>query len=169
MPAGTGSGVIAIDLFVPGLPVPQGSKRALPIRKKVDGELRIVGSRVVDDNPVSLERWRGDVREAARRAWAGKALLDGPVAIDLVFWLPRPKSHYFTGRRAGVIRPDAPKYQAVKPDRDKLDRAVLDALTAVVFTDDSRAADGRTRKLYADDGRIGVAVRVADLRDTFPI
>ncbi len=78
---------------------------------------------------------------------------EGPVGIDLHFGLPKPKS--------------APKKRRVwpdkRPDLDKLTRAVLDALTYVVYADDSQVVEIRATKDY---GAPGVAVeihRIAEL------
>jgi crossover junction endodeoxyribonuclease RusA len=60
------------------------------------------------------------------QVWHG-APLPGPVAVELEFVMPRPSA---TPKRR---TPPAVK----KPDVDKLIRAVFDALTKVVWTDDS--------------------------------
>jgi crossover junction endodeoxyribonuclease RusA len=64
------------------------------------------------------------------------------VAIELHFGLPKPKS--------------APKRRRVwpdkRPDLDKLIRAVLDALTQVIFADDSQVVEIRATKDYVAPG-----------------
>ena len=37
----------------------------------------------------------------------------------------------------------------VKPDRDNLDKVVLDALTGLLWRDDCQVSDGRLTKMYA--------------------
>lgn len=106
---------------VTGLPAAQGSKRH-------------VGNGRVIEMSRAVGPWREAVRAEVQRAMAGCLPFDGPVAVWLSFWLPRPKS---LPRR--VLRP------AKRPDLDKLARAVLDGLTAGGAWHD----DGQVVKLVA--------------------
>ena len=77
--------------------------------------------------------------------------------------MQRPKSHFGTGRNAGKLKPSAPKYPAVKPDVDKLSRAVHDALTiANVIDDDSRIVIDHNEKHYAVE-QTGASIEVISL------
>jgi len=96
-----------------GEPVPQGSGR--PIRAG-NGHLHVVA-----DNP-RLQPWRDAVTWHARQALAGHSPLEG--AVELTFTFARPRGHY--GRQG--LRSSASRDHAVRPDPDKLARAVLDAL-----------------------------------------
>jgi Holliday junction resolvase RusA-like endonuclease len=126
-----------------GVPVPQGSKKAFKHRHTG----RVV---MTDDNP-NLAAWRDTVAYAARAAWAGRAPLTAPVTASLVFYLPRPASHYGTGRNAGILKASAPLHPTVKPDLDKLVRAVFDSLTtAGVWKDDALCWGESAWKNYAD-------------------
>lgn len=49
--------------------------------------------------------------------------------------LRRPKDHFST---AGVIKQWAPRFPTKKPDLDKTLRAIKDALTGIVYVDDSQ-------------------------------
>lgn len=134
-----------LDFFVEGTPVPQGSKNAY-----VRG-----GRAVLVDANKRLRPWRAAVRVAAEAAVedAGWETLDGPCHVSLAFTMPLPKRP-----RWGV--------PAVKPDIDKLTRAVFDALTdAGVWQDDSRVVSMKATKRYAGgDGAIpGVWVEVESL------
>lgn len=93
-----------------------------------------------------LADWRHAVASEAR-ARAPKAPWSGPVVVALTFKLQKPKS--------------APKsrrvYPAKPPDIDKLVRAVLDALTGVVFEDDKQVLQLWAEKDYGVPGvRISV-------------
>ena len=134
-----------LDFFVEGTPVPQGSKNAY-----VRGGRAVL----VDANP-RLKAWRAQVRAAAEAAIAedGWETLDEPCRAYLGFVMPRPQRP----------RWDVP---AVKPDLDKLTRAVFDALTdAGVWRDDSRVVSMEVTKKYEDeDGAVpGVLVEVQSL------
>lgn len=154
-----------ITFTVRGLPAPQGSKRAF--RNKHSGRIQQV------ESSKRVAPWRSDVRDAAMAALDNEVLggrpnpgyaLTGPVAVELAFRWPRPKGHYGTGRNAGVLKPAAPVWPATLPDLDKLARAVLDALTGIVWVDDAQVVDLGLRKRYADGEGPGVTVTVSDLR-----
>src|SRR5699024_7947809 len=78
-----------------------------------------------------LKVWRQVVTLNARSVAAQQAW-EPPTAVwaDLVFYLPRPKSHYRTGRYVGQLKPSAPTVHITNPDGDKLTRAVFDSLVA---------------------------------------
>lgn len=117
-------GAPVLDVFVPGVPQPQGNHRVSR------------AGYTYEANP-KLKPWRDAVVLIARRAWLGRPPLDQPVAVDVFFAMPRPKRPKF----------DRP---ATKPDADKLQRAIGDALeTAGVVANDSRIVMWRSSKVYA--------------------
>jgi crossover junction endodeoxyribonuclease RusA len=123
---------------VNGTPAAQGSKRAFVIG----------GKAVMVDADKKLKPWRQAVTDAAAAARGDDPLFMGPVRVRVRFVFPRPKSHYGTGRNAEVLKNSAPAYVATRPDVDKLLRAVFDALTGVVFKDDSQVAVAESVKAY---------------------
>ena len=140
-----------------GRPVPQGSKRAVPMRA-TGKPTRIA---MIEDNP-HLRSWRGLVAEEARIAMLearAEDLFAGAIDVVLTFNLLRPKSHFGTGRNASRVLPSAPPEPAVMPDIDKLVRGVLDALTGVVFRDDAQVTSLMARKTYGTPERLEVVVR----------
>lgn len=160
IPAEPGPGPVTFT--VRGTPFPQGSKKAMPIYRKVGGK-RVFTGRVamVDDNKQGLAAWRTPVTLRCRQAMSRRAPLDGPVRVDIVFYLKRPAGHYGTGRNAGILKPSAPLFPSVKPDLDKLERATMDALTAGgAFTDDARVVALSSTKVYADAHDPGATITV---------
>ncbi len=130
-----------------GIPQPQGSSSAF-IPK---GWKRAI---VTSANP-KLKGWRLTVGAAAlaalRSAHASKPLFPKgqPVAIDLQFYLPRPK------RQKG----DRPHVST--PDSDKLARGICDALTGILYADDAQVNEITLRKAYAPtDGQPSVEIFV---------
>lgn len=147
---------LSLIFSVSGLPAPSGSRRVVPIRRR-DGSqtYRLVADKKVSD-------WIATVRCKAQEAMAGQPPWDGPLHVHLEFRFPRPKSHYRGGRRdKDRLRPNAPKLAAKRPDLDKLCRAILDALTGVVYLDDAQVAYLQARKAYTDDGPPCVYVSVS--------
>lgn len=130
--------------FAYGVPVPQGSMVPAIMWPKGGGQpmpyLR-------SDNAGALRKWRGVITGMAKVVHNGRPPIDSPVAVYLEFSLPRPKSV----RRA---------HHSVKPDVDKLVRAVLDGLTkARVWVDDSRVVSLAAHKLYGDIPGVWIVVR----------
>lgn len=138
--------------FVSGMPAPQGSKRGFPVKRK-NGT---VGVAITESAGERVKTWRQDVRETALQVmedvgWETVPRHQG-VRVDITFWFPRPKSHYGTGANVSRMKPSAPRHHLVKPDKDKLERAVLDALTSAgVYVDDSQVVVGTTEKLWGGD------------------
>jgi Holliday junction resolvase RusA-like endonuclease len=122
--------VRSLSFQVFGDPVPQGSKRAFVVKNRPV---------VVDDNKATLRSWRSAVIDAARAEINGDAPELGPIRVTLMFFLRRPQRP-----KAGV--------PIVKPDIDKLARAVLDGMMdAGVFRDDSQVTTLTARKRYTTE------------------
>jgi Holliday junction resolvase RusA-like endonuclease len=132
-----------LTFTVYGTPIPKGSTKAFVPK----GWKRAI---ITHDNP-RTKGWQQEILEAALVAIAGASPLDGPVALTLRFYLPKPKS---APRR--VV--DAVK----KPDLDKLVRCVKDGLTrAGIYHDDSQVTLVTAGKFFAGglddaDGHRGV-------------
>lgn len=104
------------------------------------------------------------VADAGREAFGEETLLKGPLLVDAVFYLPRPKSHYRTGKHSDELKENAPYWHFIKRyDREKLARAVFDSLTHVIWEDDGQVCTGSISKLY--DDRPGVLVVIHPLPD----
>lgn len=89
-------------------------------------------------------------------------LLEGPVSLTMSFKILRPKNHYRTGKNAGMLRDDAQKYCTVKPDLTKLERSTEDALTGIIWRDDSQVAKKNTQKIYVEKDP-GVEIAIDEL------
>ena len=124
-------------IIVPGIPRPSGSKRAFIVAGK---------ARIAPDNP-EQRNWQRMVIECAVEAWGKRPVILGPVHLKARFYFPRPKSHY---RKNGELRPNAIHYCPTKPDLDKLLRAVGDALSGIVWRDDSQVVSVSASKLYTE-------------------
>lgn len=113
------------------------------------GSMRIAGGKVLPDNVRALKVWRTAVNAEAletvlkRRVKYGAALWPaGAIGLALVFWcMPRPPST----DPALVLHNE-------KPDLDKLQRAVLDALKGVLYADDCQVQTIRAVKYFTPGG-----------------
>lgn len=130
-----------INFFVPGIPRPGGSKRAIPHVK--------TGRIIVIDDCKNNMLWRDSVTQAGIYAMAKQDLFVQQVILEIVFVFPRPKSHYNT---KGVLKPTAPIYHSVRPDTTKLIRSTEDALKAICWADDARVVRQEATKKYVLKG-----------------
>jgi Holliday junction resolvase RusA-like endonuclease len=142
-----------LTITVHGRPAPQGSKRAFAIKK---GGVPTGKVAVIESSHDRVKSWRQAVIDAALEA-AGPTLvrerlpLNGPTIALMVFFLPRPKGHYRTGRNAAQLRDSAPAWPSKTPDLSKLCRATEDALVdAGMLADDALIVEyERLCKYYA--------------------
>lgn len=121
-----------LDITLFGKPATQGSKRGFPIPRK-DGT---TGVRLTDDC-AELKAWRQQVAQTALAQFHDLPVTHA-VELRIVFYRPRPKGHFGTGRNAHKVKASAPRYPATIPDLTKLTRAVEDALKGVVYRNDSQ-------------------------------
>lgn len=131
----------AVKFWVSGRPAPQGSKR------------HVGGGRMIEMSK-AVGPWREAVRGEGQRLFTRP--LAGPVRVTVEFHLTAPK----TVRRA------AP---SVRPDLDKLLRAVLDGLAmAGAFADDAQVTEISARKVYGPAPGAWITVAPADARANAP-
>ena len=143
-----------VEFEVYGKPQPAGSKRAFVNPKS--------GRAIVTDANAKSKPWKQEVAAVAHQAMAGRGVFTGPVRMLLEFHVARPKGHYGTGRNAAVLKGSAPRHPTSKPDVTKLIRGVEDAMTGVVYRDDSQVYRQEARKVYALDGVEFVSVVIEE-------
>lgn len=128
-----------VEFRVDGVPAPQGSKTAYRRGPRV----------ILVESSDRLPAWRDTVTLVAKGVKRPEAWLDTATPLEAVyrFRLPRPKT---------VKRP----LPTVKPDLDKLTRAIGDALTdARVYGDDAQVVRLTVEKTY---GTPGVEIEIKD-------
>jgi len=156
---------MTLDIFIHGHPRPAGSKTAYLIKNKLGVPVKKNGREIIVVTDASGKRgkdWRNTIKATAQEATEGAPLLTGPLFVEMTFHMPRPKCHYGTGKNAGTLKDSAPTHHTTTPDLLKVTRAVEDALTSVVYKDDSQIVLERLEKRYADNQRIGVRVTVTE-------
>ena len=115
-----------MEFRIYGDPAPQGSKR-------------VFNGRVVEAAGQKLKLWRKAIAQAVEDALpAEHQLIVGPVAVEVIFYLPRPQS----------VTPKKRPHPIVPPDADKLLRGLLDGLGQGI---NGKSGDGR---LWADDALV---------------
>ena len=148
-----------IGFTVLGEPKPAGSKRAFrnPHTDRIA---------MVDSSGKAGKDWRRAVAEAGREAHHGP-LLRGALSVQFLFYRPRPKSHYRTGKNAGLLRDSAPRDPITRPDVLKLARAAEDALTGVVWHDDAQIVSEHLYKCYGEPARL--VVQIEEIEEAEPV
>lgn len=126
-----------LQFTITGTPIPQGSKR------------HVGNGRMIEANP-KLRPWRAVVTQAALQALGNQqpfSKTDG-ITVELAFFVPRPKT----------VNRSMP---TVKPDIDKLARAILDGITdAGIWPDDSQVVKLQASKNYTSDTLGKVLVKI---------
>lgn len=125
--------------------IPQGSHKAFIVKTK-SGMNRAV---VTNSNKASLYEERIAIAEEYTHAEGERYDSKTPIALTIEFGYIKPKS-----------KPKKVKHMTVKPDIDKLTRAVLDALTGVAYEDDSQVVSLDVRKIYSESEYIKIGVNV---------
>jgi crossover junction endodeoxyribonuclease RusA len=148
------SGVLGeLVMWVPGRAQTAGSKSAFVNPKTGKAIVTESGS---GESKARKKTWRGDLKDAGeparREQWELDAPTDVALAVRFVFVRSRPSDHMRTGRSAGVVKDWAVGARPVKrPDALKMARAAEDALTGVLWLDDSQIVDERLDKAFGDD------------------
>jgi crossover junction endodeoxyribonuclease RusA len=130
--------IIDVHFFVPGKAAPKGS-RTMYRGRSVESSKEWPTWKEAIATVAIAERAKGRTRRFA-----------DAVTLTVTFLLPKPKR---------------PKHERhiTRPDLDKLVRGVCDALTGVLWEDDSQVTCIMAVKRYADeDDRPGVYIRVAE-------
>jgi crossover junction endodeoxyribonuclease RusA len=124
---------VKLELTVMGDPKPQGSKRGFVTKTGKVALVEMAG------NPLKL--WRESIAliaqaEAKKQNWE---VTDQPVSMEIIFYMKKPQKPKFS-------------LPAVRPDIDKLLRALLDGLTQAktVYLDDSQVCILQASKMYGE-------------------
>jgi len=107
--------------------------------------------------------WEQGVASAAlvaREKAGGRIAPHQPVGVHVIFYQPRNKTDFGTGRNAHRLKPSAPRYPATRPDVDKYLRRVLDALSGVLYADDGQVVTVSAEKRWGDPARAEIKVWV---------
>lgn len=152
---------MSVKLMVLGTPAPKGSARAVPLP---NGRAVLVqGSS--DVGKKKLQNWSSAVREVAQLAAQGRTgpiYVGVPIFVSIVFKMARPSGHW-SKKGGGGLLPSAPKHPTVKPDKDKLERATLDAMKGSIYDDDSKIVASVSAKIYAAPGTEGASIIVTEV------
>ena len=144
-----------IELRVYGRPAPQGSKKSL-------------GNGIMVESSKRVRPWRQDLMIQTREQYKGEPMT-GPLEMEIIFWFPRPQTHYrvIGGELSNVIKDNKPTHttSCSDGDLDKVVRSTLDGLSSkaggCVIQDDSLVVRLSCEKRYVtEEEGCGALIRV---------
>lgn len=156
-----------IEFTVPCVPVAQPRPRAV-VRRGANGKTfaGVHNPHTVKDastgktKPHPAVEFKATIRMAAQAIYQS-APLEGPLRVDVLLIFPRPRS------KVWKTKPMPRYWHQGKPDRDNADKAVLDALTGLLWRDDCQVCSGQVQKFVAaGDEQPHVRIRVQALNET---
>lgn len=128
------------EFKVPGVPVGQPRVKAFS-RGGHAGVYNPTKTTTGKSNGVA--EFKAALRLAASPLLGGGALLVGPLRVDVEFVFPRQAAKVWKSR-------PMPRYRkTTKPDRDNLDKLLMDSLTGVLWQDDNQVCAGSIDKWHA--------------------
>jgi len=134
---------MSIKIIIPGKPIAKARPRFARMGKFV---------RTYSDQESAASYW---VQIAIGQI---KKPLDGPVKLKAFFYLPRPKSHFGTGRNSGILKSTAPELPTTKPDVDNYVKFALDCLNGLAWKDDGQVYFIGAVKMYGENPRTEIEI-----------
>jgi len=143
----------AISFTVPAVPVAQPRQRHR--------------AAMINGKPISMnytprdgtiQTFKATCAMAARAVYQGPPL-QGPIWLEVDFVFPRTCNQIWKTKSMPRLR------HAKKPDRENCEKALLDALTGILFVDDCQVCDGPVRKWIAsgdEQPHVEVTIRCLD-------
>ena len=77
-----------------------------------------------------------------------KRPLAGDIYLKLIFYMPRPKHHFRTGKFKHLLKDNVPINHSFKPDLSNLQKLYEDILQPDFYVDDSQICKLQAEKLY---------------------
>ena len=130
---------VSLEFTVYGQPQPQGSTRAFIPKGWSRPIITAANSKT--------KPWRQEIAGTVIPLMQSRSLITGPIILKLRFFFERPKS----------VK-QCVQCKTTKPDLDKLIRSVADALTGVVFKDDSQIVGIDAGKFFGSPARVEVEI-----------
>lgn len=147
-----------VAFTVPGEPKGKGRPRAVPRIVWKDGEPEAVVSLIT---PPDTKEAEAKVREAFRRAHPRHKPYTGPVLLRFTAVFETPKSFNRALREAAAR---GQLYAVKKPDKDNIEKLIVDALNRIAFVDDQQVMGGGLKR-YGTPARLEISFEPLDSPD----
>lgn len=127
---------------VPAVPVANPRART----GSINGKARIFQQKTIgkgeNRRPHPVLAFKATVRDAVARVYQGPPL-EGPICLDVEFVFARTRNQIWKRKPMPRLR------HWKKPDRDNLDKSLMDSLKGLLWIDDAQVCDGRLQKWIA--------------------
>ena len=144
-----------IEFIVPAIPIAQPRQRTRVIQ--TNGKA-FAHNYTPKNDPVN--GFKATVRMAAEKVFAGRSPIVGPIAIEVLFVMPRPENQFWKSK------PMPRSLHTKKPDVDNCFKSLSDALNGLLWLDDSQICDCKMKKVIASGSeQPHVSVRVVSIND----
>lgn len=147
-----------VAFTVPGEPKGKGRPRAVPRIVWKDGEPEAVVSLIT---PPDTKEAEARVRDAFRRAHPKHKPFTGPVLLRFTAVFETPKSFNRALREAAAR---GTLYAIKKPDKDNIEKLIVDALNRIAFVDDQQVMGGGLKR-YGTPARLEISFEPLDSPD----
>ena len=87
-----------------------------------------------------------------------KRPLEGQIMLFATFYMPRPKSHFRTGKYANILKDGVPEYHTNTPDLSNLIKLYEDILQPSFYLDDSQICRIQAEKVYSKQPRTEIII-----------
>ena len=137
-------GMASLTIVIPGVPVAKGRPK-----------LSTFGGHARAYTPAKTRRYEDLIRLEGGRAMEGRALLGGPLAVEVRAFVAIPKSLSKAKRAAaidGTLRP------TTRPDVDNYAKTI-DGLNGIAWHDDAQIVQLLTTKVYSERPRLELHAR----------
>ncbi len=137
-----------LEFTVPSIPVAQPRQRTA-----------VRGGFAMNYTPTKhpVNAFKASCQQALAAVYSG-APIEGPLWVAIAFIMPRPKSMIWK------TKPMPREFHTGKPDRDNLQKSVMDALNGLLWADDRQICDGTISKFIASgDEQPHVEISVCSL------
>ena len=87
-----------------------------------------------------------------------KTPLAGDIMLKVIFFMPRPKSHYRTGKFKNILKDNMPEHHSITPDLDNLVKLICDVLQPQFMVNDSQICKLQAEKIYGKEPRTEIII-----------
>ena len=145
----------ALEIEIQARAIPAANSKRAFINPKTKKPIIVDRAKGKSDQVATIKLFAQQAAE--EQGWE---ITDGPIWMSLHFVFTRPAGHFGTGRNSGKLKPSAPMWPTSRAigDRTNLLKSVEDALTGIVWHDDSQVVDGPIRVSYGPAPLISIAI-----------
>lgn len=132
-------------------------KLSIPVEPM--GAVRMTGrGKFVKGNAQRYLSYKEYLQWTAKQKLDSSCLISGPIAVEIRFIMPIPKSWSKKKQEEAIG-----DYHIKKPDTDNLVKGVFDALNKIAWNDDNQVAKVTAVKLYGE--RPGIEISISTLKE----